>query len=196
MTTSPPRRARARLALVVAGFLLAQVAAVGVYRWVERERERGDARRFASERIDAPASPIAMSRADGTPLSLESLRGRPVLLHFWATWCAPCRTEIPTLLKLAEDVTSEITVLAVALDDDPAAVRSFFEGEIPTPVVLARASDAERAYGVSALPDTYLLDAGGISRFRLRGPQEWDSAAVREDLSELDRRSATRASTN
>jgi thiol-disulfide isomerase/thioredoxin len=193
MTTEASRPLRGRLAALVGAFALAQLGAVALYRWVERER--GDPPRFRVERVDASAQPLAMLRADGTPLTLESLRGRPVLLHFWATWCVPCRVEIPALLALADDSRGDLTIVAVALDDDPIAVRSFFNGRIPPPVALARAADAERAYGVSALPDSYLLDAEGNPRFRMRGPRDWGGPAVRTALRELDPRlSITRTS--
>lgn len=187
MTTEPPRRSRARLAVIGAGFLLAQVAAVAVYRWVENARERDDAPRFRSEHVDAPASPITMSRPDGAPMSLESLRGRRVLLHFWATWCAPCRVELPKLLELGRSLGNDgrISVIAVAMDDDWEAVRQFFNGTIPPEVVRVEANEAERLYGVSTLPDTYLIDASGHLRLRFRGARDWRNPIARETLTKI-----------
>lgn len=182
MPTEQAPRSRTRLAWIVIAFVLAQVAAVAVYRLVQRDREQVGTQRFRAERLEAPAAPMAMLRADGSPLTLESLSGRPVLLHFWATWCAPCRVEMPALLALADAMKEDVAIVAVALDDDPSTVRSFFDGHIPPPVVLARAADAEQAYGVSALPDSYLLDATGQPRLRMLGPRNWLSPEARMAL--------------
>lgn len=130
---APPTKLGAR---AVIALLLAQALAVGIYLWVERGRERKLVP-FRVERLSGPAPEIEMSRPDGTSLSLASLRGRKVLLHFWATWCPPCRVEIPELLELAEELEDEITMLAITVDEGWGPVREFFGARIPPQVVSA-----------------------------------------------------------
>lgn len=180
--TSPaetaPKKLGARAVIVL---LLAQALAVGMYLWVARAREQKPVA-FRVERLSGPAPALEMSRPDGTSLSLESLRDRPVLLHFWATWCPPCRLELPALLRLAEELESEVTILAVTIDDGWAPVSEFFGGPIPPQVVSVPSSRAAAVYGVATLPDSYLLDASGDLRSRMAGMRDWDGADARSAL--------------
>ncbi len=160
--------------------LLAQGLAIALYVWVERGRG-GEVHHLRVERLDRPAPALTMLRADGAMQSLAELQGRPVLLHFWATWCAPCRVELPKLLALGRELTKDGhgSVLAVAVEDDWPAVRRFLGGTIPPEVVALKADVADRLYDVSTLPDTYLVDAAGHLRLRFRGARDWQDPALR-----------------
>lgn len=173
-----------RWGLLVVG---AQACAVGVYLWVEHGRRGGAPRAIRVERLDAPAPPLTLLRADGTPQTLAELRGRLVLLHFWATWCAPCRIELPALLEVGRELCGDgrCAVVAVAVDDDWPAVRQFFAGTIPPEVVAVTRDVAERQYGVATLPDTYLVDAEGHLRLRFLGARDWRDAAIREMVASM-----------
>lgn len=100
-----------------------------------------------------------------------------MLLHFWATWCPPCVAELPGLLELGREGT--VRVIAVSLDEDWTAVREFFAGEIPPEVVRASATTVAKTYGVSILPETYLIGADGMLRLRIAGERDWRSDAAR-----------------
>ncbi len=111
-----------------------------------------------------------LERADGSTVDLESWIGRPFVLHFWASWCAPCRRELPELLR----ADSARRVLAVSLDTDWRSVRSFFgRGDVPQQVARERDRTLARTLGVGALPDTYLIDAQGCAHRRIRGARDW-----------------------
>jgi len=168
-------------ARAVIALQLAQALAVGIYLWVERGREQKP-EAFRVERVSGPAPDLVMSRPDGTSLSLASLRGRKVLLHFWATWCPPCRVEIPALLELAEELEDEVLILAITVDEGWAPVRQFFGDRIPPQVVSVSHGLAESTYEVSTLPDSYLVDADGNLRLRVSGAREWEGAAPRDAL--------------
>ncbi len=117
----------------------------------------------------APAFTYEARHGDG---ALADHRGRPMLLHFWATWCPPCRSELPGLLALAE--TAGLDVLAVALDPAWGPVERFLE-PLPPAIVLGRSEVAVSLYGVETLPATFALDAGGIVRGRVDGARDWTS---------------------
>ena len=91
-----------RIGLTVAVVLLVQGAAVAVYLRVESRRRSRDAAPFRSERLRGAkqAPDLELRRPDGAAVRLSELRGKVVLLHFWATWCPPCREELPGLLQL------------------------------------------------------------------------------------------------
>ncbi len=115
---------------------------------------------------------------EGETLRSESLAGRVVLLHFWATWCAPCRDELPALLRAARRFEPTIEVLLVSVDGDWAPVRAFFPGGPPAGVVRADVREANIRLGVGALPDTRVLDASGRVVLQLNGVQDWARPAV------------------
>lgn len=123
----------------------------------------------------------------GPPVRLKDALGQPLLLHFWATWCEPCRTELPLLLKLSAPRT-----LLVSADENWQVVDHFFDGKVPTAVVLDSRGDARRAFEVGTLPDTYLLDASGRSLARFHGPRAWNSEAAASALRRLTQPRETR----
>jgi len=128
----------------------------------------------------AAITPMALSATDLELAGGESAPDfdRPTLLHFWATWCAPCRRELPTLLELAGDVEG-VRVLAVS-DEPWSTLEAYFAPE-PVPRWIARdpAGELARALGVRTLPDSYLVDAAGVARRRVAGSRDWASPPIR-----------------
>lgn len=119
-----------------------------------------------------------LERASGEQLSLRQLGGGPLFLHFWATWCAPCRRELPALIEAARALG--VTVIAVSMDAEWAAVRAFFgDGAVPPSVVREPAGTLARTLGVRALPDTYVIDAHGRATRRIAGAIDWSAPAHR-----------------
>jgi len=117
---------------------------------------------------------------DGRDLTLADFRGRVVLLNVWATWCAPCREEMPTLDRLQAQLGGDdFHVLPLSIDRaglEP--VRRFYEeiGIRHLGLYLAEDIRAMLAFAVIGLPTTLLIDRQGRERGRLTGPAEWDSA--------------------
>lgn len=172
-----------RKLLVVVTIALAQGAAVLAYRWVERGREtRTQAVPFGYEPAPARVAPnLTLSGADGSQRQLSDYHGRLVLLHFWATWCPPCKAELPALLQLGRELDREggARVVALAIDTDWASIERFFGGRIPAEVARDGTGGAARAFDVSALPDTYLVAADGRLLLRFGGARDWSSDAAR-----------------
>ena len=121
-----------------------------------------------------PAPQVELSSLDGRRSTLSSFRGRVVLLNFWATWCAPCRAEIPELNGLQHDLeASGLTVVGVSWDDTPDGVREFQE-EIPQDytVLLGGEDVQDRFAGIRSLPTTYIIDREGRIRQKLIGARD------------------------
>ena len=119
---------------------------------------------------------------DGEMQSLEDFRGRVVMLNFWATWCPPCRREMPSMQRLYEKYRERgLTVVAVNQFEDPDLVFEF-TGRLslePTfPILFDRESRVSEQYGVKGLPTTYLLDKAGRIQFRAIGGREFDHPEV------------------
>jgi len=125
-----------------------------------------------------PAPQIAIIGGDGASLGLDALKGRPVLLNLWATWCVPCVREMASLDRLQESLGASLQVVALSEDAAGAkAVQPFFKekGISHLGIYLDPSGSAAAALKVEGLPTTFMLDAGGRLVGRLVGPAEWDS---------------------
>lgn len=120
-----------------------------------------------------------LSTLDGRPASLADYRGRMVLLNFWATWCAPCRHEMPSLSALQASIDdTELTVIALAFGrHDATQIRRFFAdiGITNLVVLIDSQSRLARQMGVRFIPVTSLLNTAGEEVGRLTGPADWSS---------------------
>lgn len=103
---------------------------------------------------------------DGQTVSLSGLKGKPVLLNFWATWCPPCRGEMPYLQQIYNDVGWKergLVILAVNIQEPAAEVSKFMtDNKLSFPVLLDTAGDAARRYNVASIPSTFIIDKDGI----------------------------------
>ena len=124
--------------------------------------------------------------SDGTAsIHLASYRGRVVLLSFWATWCEPCVVEMPSLLDLHHD-QPDLAILAVSVDEDPDAYRSFLaRRHMDLISVRDPGQTAAKLYHSEAWPETYVIDRQGIIRRKFVGAQDWSSPEVRAYLKSL-----------
>ncbi len=117
--------------------------------------------------VGKPAPDFTLQTLNGGTVSLASLRGRPVVLNFWASWCVPCREEAPQLRDLSEKQTvGGLAVVGVVFSDkNLAAVRSFVqEYALAYPSLLDPQLSTSIAYGVSGVPETFFIDKGGTVR--------------------------------
>ena len=132
----------------------------------------------------APA--LRLNDADDQWIDLANLKGRVVLVNFWATWCPPCRKEFPSLGRVRKLFKpSEFEVVAVNVGEDPDTVFSF-AGNTDFPVLFDRDAKAMASWPVRGLPTTLLVDRRGRLAFRATGGREFDDpdiiAAIRQLL--------------
>lgn len=142
--------------------------------------------------VGAGATPVAVSMdseivgVDGAPLQLASFAGQPLLVNFWATWCAPCIEELPSLARAAAALESDgVTVLLVSIDRGGAAkARPFLEqhGAGDLPMGFDPKARLSREMGVRGLPTTFLISADQSRQWAFVGPYEWDAPAVLDDV--------------
>jgi thiol-disulfide isomerase/thioredoxin len=133
--------------------LALQLGLAGLY--LAMEGWRRDEQPFLWEPLDEPAPPLPWERPDRAGTLPEGL----VVVHFWATWCGPCRTELPSLLHAAE----EEGVALLAVTDEPwPEVEAFFQGPVPDAVVRDPTGQADAAWQVSGLPDTLVAREGRV----------------------------------
>jgi thiol-disulfide isomerase/thioredoxin len=146
----------------------------------------GDMRKLSFHATPEEAPDIAFETVDGDAATLADYEGRHVVLNFWATWCAPCRHEMPTLSALQEALGAEdFTVVTIATGrNPPPAMKTFFDeiGVDNLPLHRDPKSALARAMGVFGLPITVLLDPEGREIARLQGDADWNSDSARAIL--------------
>lgn len=147
----------------------------------------GDMKKLDLHEAAAPLPEAALVTLDDAPAALADYRGRWVLANFWATWCAPCRQEMPSLDRL-QALMPDLAVVPVATGrNPPEAIRRFFdEAGIGNLAVLRDPqSELARQMGILALPVTVILNPEGEEVARLIGDAEWDSEDARAILAAL-----------
>jgi cytochrome c biogenesis protein CcmG, thiol:disulfide interchange protein DsbE len=133
-------------------------------------------------RIDSPlvgraAPPFHLvPLGGGAPLTLDSLRGRPIVLNFWATWCVPCVEEHPALLRAARRYGPEATFVGVVYaDDEQAALAYLREHGSAYPAVVDNGGKAAIAFGVYGVPETFFISPDGVITQKHVGPLDDES---------------------
>lgn len=137
----------------------------------------------------APLPETTFSDRDGNEHSLADYKGKVVLLNFWATWCAPCREEMPALDALQSELGGEdFQVVTIATGrNPPEKIDAFFEetGVENLPVLLDPKQKLSRGMGVVGLPVTVLIDRDGVEVARLLGDADWSGDTAKEVIRQL-----------
>jgi thiol-disulfide isomerase/thioredoxin len=135
--------------------------------------------------ISAPE--LGLPDVSGKLHTLADLRGRVVLVNFWASWCRPCVAEMPSLKQLAARFADRpFTLLAVNSGDGRAVVERFIKQQgLAFPVLLDEPGDQSRVWRIRVLPTSYLVDPGGHLRMRYLGPYDWSSQEAADQVEQL-----------
>jgi thiol-disulfide isomerase/thioredoxin len=136
-----------------------------------------------------PAPDFTLADMDEETHSFSDLRGKVVLLNFWATWCPPCRREMPSMERLYQKLSGEnFTVIAVNQMETPDHVFAYtgqLEVDPTFTILFDKDSTVSNNYRVNGLPTTYLIDKQGNIRFRAIGGREFDHPDVEEQIMQL-----------
>jgi len=134
-----------------------------------------------------PAIDFDLEFLDGTTGKLSDFQGKLVFLNFWATWCPPCRAEMPSMETVFRDIDlDKFVMLAVNVQEDAPTVRAFVqEFGYTFPVVLDTRGHAAGQYGVRGIPTTYIIGPDGVLLAQLVGTREWDSPDVVSSLNSI-----------
>lgn len=179
------------LSRIALGIVLAGVLGLGIWSLSSNvsvtEGSAGGPLRVQEAPVAVPD--FRFEDGSGRPRTLADFRGRYVLLNIWATWCAPCREEMPALARLQKKLGGDdFEVLALSIDSGGApAVRQFFRetGVEGLGIYLDRSLQVNSALRIVGVPTTVLLDRQGREVARHLGPAEWDSAQAMQQIQSL-----------
>jgi thiol-disulfide isomerase/thioredoxin len=131
-----------------------------------------------------PTPPLRLSDVDGREHALEAYRGKVVLVNFWATWCEPCRDEMPSIERLRRSLQGRpFAVLAVNLAEPAPRVQHFLrEVTLGFPVLLDSDAAAARTWKAKQLPATFIVGPDGRIRYSYIGELDWSRDAVRRTI--------------
>jgi peroxiredoxin len=136
--------------------------------------------------IGKPAPQFTVQDSDRT-VSLSDLKGKVVVLNFWATWCPPCVEEMPSLIQMQQRMENKgVIVLAVSVDDDQSNYQKFLrDNRVNLLTVRDADQKSNNLYGTFKFPETYIIDRNGVVRRKFIGPVDWTQADVLDYLSKL-----------
>ena len=165
-------------------YLVAVLVAVGVVAaaWIARDRVRPVVSGY-------PAPDFEVVDADGGAVTLASFRGKVLLLNVWATWCAPCREEMPSMQRLYESFSpDDFEIAAISIDalpgttdqagnpgGDPLAFAR--DLDLTFPILLDPSGRIQRVYRTTGVPESFLISADGVIYKKVAGATAWDSEA-------------------
>ena len=127
--------------------------------------------------IDKPAPDFSLVDRDGKTWTLSALKGQVVFVNFWATWCPPCREEMPSMQRLFTMMPKDkFKMLAILNKDKPEVADNFAaKHSITMPILNDQDNRVGPKYGLTGLPETFIVDKQGILRAKFIGPYQWDT---------------------
>ena len=138
--------------------------------------------------VGGPVPNFELKDLNGKTWSMASLRGSVVVINFWATWCSPCRLEMPSIDRLFRDTAEKenFVILTILYQDSPDNARAYFKKNgFEMPVLLDLGDSVAAEFGLVGLPETFMVDKKGILQKHHIGPVDFDSPDIRQFLDSL-----------
>ena len=139
-----------------------------------------------SAQVGGTAPDFQLQDLDGQSVALSNLQGNPVLLNFWATWCPPCRSEMPYIQQVYDEWSDKgLVVLTINTGESSTTVKEFMQANgLSLPVLLDRGGEVAEKYNIRGIPTTFFIDKDGIIQVKIIGafPNE---AAIEQNLGKI-----------
>lgn len=126
---------------------------------------------------------LSLESLEGEQVNMDQFAGKPVVLHFWATWCGPCRAEMPSLLSAYEEFGEELSFVMVS--DEKIRTLKAFEKQTGQDLPIYHKPSTIKLKGIFSIPQTYLIDSKGNVVQSFEGAVNWDNKEVKRMLGEL-----------
>lgn len=127
--------------------------------------------------VGKPAPDFELRDSKGNLWRLSDLRGKVVFINFWATWCTSCKAEMPYKERLYEKMKGRpFQMLGILFRDDPRNLAEYFQKyKVSLPTLISPDNEVAKMYGITGVPETFIIDKEGIIREKMVGPRQWDS---------------------
>jgi peroxiredoxin len=127
--------------------------------------------------VGKPAPDFEYPDSNGKMWKLSDFRGKVVFVSFWATWCATCKSEMPSKESLYRRMQGKpFQMLGMLFRDDPVNLIKYFRStKVSLPTLISPDNEAAKIFGITGVPETFIIDKDGIVREKLVGPMQWDS---------------------
>ncbi len=133
-----------------------------------------------------PAADFQLPDLDGNIHRLQDYHGKPIIINFWATWCPPCRAELPSMNRGWKKVKGEIAMIAVNIGEDEETIKRFMQDyPIDFQVLLDKNVSSIQTWPISGLPTTFVVSPDGNIHYRAVGEREWDNEELLEKVKYL-----------
>lgn len=141
----------------------------------------------AANQTNVKATDFTLRDVNGRTFSFSSLKGRAILLNFWATWCPPCKAEMPSMNKLYNSLKSRgLEVIAVSSDSSLSGIKDFLaKSRVDFPVLHDEKKTVTLQYKVFSMPTTFLIDNNGLIVEKFYGEYDWTDPEVRKKIEKL-----------
>ncbi len=156
------------------GAVLLVVILAGILLVILSQKSKVTEPRRAIEGLSVPD--FSLLDKDGNEYTLSSMKGKTIFIHFWAAWCKECREELPLIVELYKRKKDDpdFRFFSVVWREDPIKTREYLnEQKIDLPIYTDPGEKAARIFGVSGVPETYIIDPDGILKKRVIGPGKW-----------------------
>jgi thiol-disulfide isomerase/thioredoxin len=169
----------------IKGAIAAAVAIAGMLLWYQANQYKLPANQSPAiyrliDRMEKEGVPdVNLARLDGSRLSLSDLKGKIVIVNFWASWCNPCVEEFPSMLSLVKEMGGDVVIYAISTDDNKADIETFKKAfGLPQPhfeVVWDEKREAMLAYGVEKIPESFIVGKDFKLIRKVLGIENWSS---------------------
>jgi thiol-disulfide isomerase/thioredoxin len=161
------------------GVILFTLLVLGLFLVLLSQKGRVPQTPRAVEGLEVPSFRVVDK--NGVEYTRETLRGKTVFIHFWASWCRECRNEMPEIVKLYQRKKSDpdFVFLGVIYREDPIKSRKYLkENRYDIPIFVDPDENTARAFGVTGVPETYIIGPDGVLKKKIIGPRRWEDFPI------------------
>jgi peroxiredoxin len=161
---------------VIAAIVLIALFTVAIVQAMDKptEEKLTDSTKSTGISIGVKAPDFELKQLDGKSVKLSDLKGKKVILNFWATWCPPCEAEMPAMQKYYDESPKDVVILAINIDPQ-LDVQGFIDKKgITFPIPLDAEDEVNSLYQVISIPTTYFIDSDGIIKYKHIGAMTYD----------------------
>lgn len=170
------------------GLIIAVIVLAGLAIIIFGTQKEESARTAIKAAVGQKTPELALTDASGNSYDLLKLKGKVLFINFWAPWCQPCREEMPSIQALYNRFKDkpQFQMLTILYKEDLAKAEAYMkENNFKLPVMLDSNGTTAEAFGITGIPETYIVDKKGIIRERHIGPEDWNSPQVVSLISDL-----------